>query len=664
MLVKPNTAIAEEPIEVLVIQGKQSASHFTTNQITNDQQQFRIGLIDVSDVLTEIPGLQVDSRSNFAQDTRLSLRGFGARSAFGIRGIDLLVDGIPISTPDGQGQLSSVPLDRIKQVQVISGPVAAIYGNSPGGVISFVSKKPEATSANLQFNQSNQNYEQASVGFDWQKDQFALASQFNRTRFDPERPHSNIEREQASLALYYTSTNDWNWIVKFDQSHDPLLEDPLGLTPQQFEEDPFQENTAAINFNTRKNINNKQASISLRKDSGDKRWQVGLWQSDRSITQYLGFSGDASTSAGGVIDLNRKVMGINSTFTEDFSWFNREWQWSLGAEITQMQDDRQGFVNLSGTKGDLRRDETGEVSNRDIYSILQFKPTEDVKTYISFRQSYLDFSVDDYFIRSNNNVIINPDDSGDKNFSENAFAMGVEYSFAEDWVMFSSLGKGYETPTLTEMAYSNNATGLNIALGASRNQQLEWGFKYDAPNWQWQVSQFYINTENEIVVDQSINGRTTYRNAQETQRQGIELLNRYEFNDYLSGSFSLQTLDAKFTQGQWQDNQLPGTAKNVYQANIRYTPFANEYLSINLGSTYRDKVATSDDNVISAPSWQTWDLSFDGMTHWKSINWWCRITNLTDKKYVGSVIVNQSNGRAFEPGLGRQIMLGVKFKLL
>jgi iron complex outermembrane recepter protein len=657
LLLFVQTAKSEE-IQVLYVEG--ASDVLSANQLKISKENFKTGAIEAADVLIGLPGLQIDSRSNFAQDTRISLRGFGARSAFGIRGIDLLVDTVPISTPDGQGQLSSIQINRIQQVDVITGPVSALYGNSPGGVVAFTTQVPEKIGVDLQFSQSDQDQENALLNLNWKQGDLAVASQFNQYQSNTDRPHSFAEREQQSIAVYYTSENKWEWILKYDRSHDPLLQDPLGLTPQQFAEDPFQENLAAINFNTRKRVESQQISMSLRKAQGDSRWQLGVWNSDRDIGQYLGFSGDALTSAGGVVDLHRQVKGINANFTQDFSWLNRNWQWSVGTELTSMQDDRQGFVNNAGVEGDLRRDEKGEVINSDIYSLIRFKPNENINTFAGLRYSYMDFFVDDYFVRSNNNgVLVNPDDSGEKQFTENAIAIGMDYAFAEDWKLFASIGKGYETPTLTEMAYQTNNTGLNIELDSSENRQMEWGFNYKADEWLWQISQFTVLTEKEIIVDQSINGRTSFRNAQKTQRRGVELLNQYQFNDWWRASLSAQYSQAEFTQGQWNHNQLPGSAKKVYQADLSYFPFASEKLSIHVNSVYRSEVATADDNLVFAPSWWLWNLSLQS-TIFSNLECWLKVNNLTDKIYVGSVIVNQTNGRAFEPGLGRYTSLGVR----
>jgi iron complex outermembrane recepter protein len=656
------SAVYADDIEVLIVEGRDSSNLKTIHPLKNNRTQFKKGLTEANDILTGLPGLQIDSRSNFAQDTRISLRGFGARSAFGIRGIDLVMDGIPISTPDGQGQLSSVQLNRVEQVQIITGPIASLYGNSPGGVISLESRIPEKSGVDLQYSQSDQEQENALIEANWKKNDLAIASQFNRYDSDTDRPHSKARHEQGSVAIYYTSANDWNWIIKQDVTRYPVLEDPLGLTPQQFEQNPFQENTSALAYNTRKQVDNQQTSMSLRKSMGNTRWQFGLWKSEREITQYLGFAGDALTSAGGVVDLNRDLVGFNAVLTQDFFWFDRPWQWSLGGELAQMQDERLGFVNNLGVAGELRRDEQGEVNNHDAYSIIRVSIADNFSTFAGLRYSRIDFSVNDFFVRTNNaGILVNPDDSGDKKFSEHAYAAGFDYSFAEGWSLFSSLGVGYETPTLTEMAYKTHNTGLNTDLSASHNQQFEWGTHFTTQDWLWQISQFLINTDDEIIVDQSINGRTSFRNAQQTQRQGVELYNRYQLNEYWQGSLSIQYLEAEFTQGQWNHNQLPGSAKKVYQGELQYFPLGNDHFILRLSTQYRDRVATSDNNLVFARSWQIWDFSIQGKTPISKLNWWARINNLTDKIYVGSVVVNQTNGRSFEPGLSRHGVIGLTF---
>lgn len=650
-----STRIYADEIEVLVIRGKQEPSNH--NRLINSRDNFKIITTEAADMLVGLPGLQVDSRSNFAQDTRISIRGFGARSAFGIRGIDLILDGIPINTPDGQGQLSSIQPDRLQSLQLVTGPLSVLYGNSPGGVIVMNTLVPEKTEFSLQHSASSQDQFYSQLNANIRENNLAIATQINHLQTDTDRPHSQSERRQESVAIYYTTENNLDWIVKYDQSHDPLLEDPLGLTPQQFDENPFQENSAAIDFNTRKVVDNQQLSAMLRKTEGSTRWQLGLWKTDRAIEQFLGFSGEALSSAGGVVDLQRDVQGINANFTQDFDLFDKPWQWTLGTEITAMKDDRLGFVNEAGIKGDVRRNETGEVNNQDVFTLVQFWPLASTRFYVGSRYTKMDFSVDDYIVITN----VNPDDTGEKTFSESATALGLEYNFAESWSLFANVSQGFETPTLTEMAYKTNEPGLNTNLSVSEQEQVEWGVNFSTTDWQWRLTQFYIESNNEIMVDQSINGRTSYRNELETRRKGYELFHRQQLNSYWQTQLSIQYLDAEFTRGQWQSNQLPGIAKYLYQAGVGYQPFANSKLSIYLDTQYRDEVASADNNQIFAPSWQVWNLAIRGELLRSHLQWWIGINNLADKVYVGSVIVNQANGRTFEPALGRHFWLGSRF---
>jgi iron complex outermembrane receptor protein len=652
---------APELLETLIVSGVRSAdANLSGTVLIKTAEDFAVGArLDPAELLQNIPGVQVDSRTNYAQDTRISLRGFGARSAFGVRGIDLQVDGIPMSTPDGQGQLASVMLDNIASVQVLRGPIAALYGNGAGGVIALQSAAPTLSSINAGFVAGDPGLARQTLNGEWRSDNFALRAQFANTDIDGERPHSRAERQQAGAQLFYTAENNLDLIVKYDYADDPLLQDPLGLTPAQWRNDPWQLNPAAETYDTRKTIEHQQSSISLRDNNGATRWQTGLWQGERAITQYLGFAGDAISGSGGVVDLQRDFSGINGTITRSLNFFRWPAEISVGAELAQMQDDRRGYVNNSGTAGALRRNETGEVESRDIYSLAHVKPTEKFTLYTGVRHTNVDFTVDDKFI-----VAGNPDDSGARHYRENSFAAGGSYSITSAWELFASSGRGYETPTLTEMAYKTGATGLNTDLDSATNRQHEWGLGYHPDDMiELTLTQFFIDTENEIVVDQSVGGRTTFRNAAETEREGIELFGRYAISPKVRMQLGIQSLDAIYSAGQWNRNQLPGVAREQYQLGVQWLPLATDVLQFDLGAQQRSRIFTADNNQVYAPDFYTVDISARGTypVHSLQLDWWLKIVNLSDEHYVGSVIVNQTNGRAFEPALGRNFSAGIKF---
>ncbi|MDO8344323.1 MAG: TonB-dependent receptor [Cellvibrio sp.] len=652
--------MAPEVLETLIVSGERSASSELSQQVLiKTADDFAVGArLDPAELLQLIPGVQVDSRTNYAQDTRISLRGFGARSAFGVRGIDLQVDGIPMSTPDGQGQLASAMLDNIASVQVLRGPIAGLYGNGAGGVIALQTAVPEASNISAGLIAGDPGLARQTLIGEWRSENLAMRAQFANTDIDGERPHSSAERQQTGVQLFYTTENNLDVIVKHDYSDDPLLQDPLGLTPEQWRDDSWQANSAAETYDTRKTVEHQQTSISLRDNTGATRWQTGLWQGERAITQYLGFAGDAISGSGGVIDLQRDFSGINGTITRSLNFFSWPAEISFGAELAQMQDDRRGYVNDFGTAGDLRRDETGEVESRDIYSLIHFNPSEKLMLYTGVRQTDLDFDVEDKFI-----VAGNPDDSGSRDYRENSFAIGGNYAVTSAWELFASSGRGYETPTLTEMAYKTGATGLNTELAAATNRQHEWGIGYHPDEkLELTLTQFSIDTENEIVVDQSVGGRTTFRNAAETEREGIEFFGRYAVNSQVRVQLAIQSLDAIYSAGQWSGNQLPGVAREQYQLGVQWLPFTNDVLQLDLVAQQRSRIYTADSNQVYAPDYYTFDVGARGTFPVSSVqfDWWLKLANLSDENYVGSVIVNQANGRAFEPALGRNVTAGIK----
>lgn len=646
-------------VETLVVSGAQRGDRALQHQIAvNKAADFAPGArFDPVEFLAAIPGVQVDSRTNYAQDTRISLRGFGARSAFGVRGIDLLVDGIPMSTPDGQGQVSSVILDTLASVQVVRGPLAALYGNGAGGVIALQTSVPERSQISLAGAGGDQGLARHYWQGDWHYADVAVRLQGAGTTLDGDRPHARAERQQVGAQVFYTTPNELDLVIKHEQSDDPLLQDPLGLTPEQWRQDPWQENPLAETWDTRKRVGHQQSSISLRDQQGHTRWQSSLWRGERAITQYLAFAGDAITGSGGVVDLARDFAGASATLTQSAQLFSLPWEFSLGVELADMEDRRRGYVNNKGQLGDLRRDELGEARSRDIYTLIQFEPVAQVSLYTGARRSWLDVDVSDYFV-----IPGNPDDSGGRDYREHAWVLGGSYEFADKWELFASSGRGYETPTLTEMAYKANGPGLNTGLDAATNRQQQWGINVQAHDVRVSLTQFTIDSDNDIVVDQSVGGRTSFRNATETRREGVELAARWLLGDAWRMHLSAQSLRADYTAGQWRGKQLPGIAREQYQLGVEWRPLRNEQLRASLFTQQRARIFTADNNQVAAPGFYTLDFSLQGdyaLPSW-SLGWWLKLANLGDKNYVGSVVVNQTNGRSFEPALGRNFSGGIK----
>ncbi len=608
---------------------------------------------DSAELLAGLPGVQADSRANFAQDTRITLRGFGARSAFGVRGINLRIDGVPLTMPDGQSQTSSIALGAIDRVEVLRGPMASLYGNAAGGTIAFYSVRPEESELTATLAGGDAKQRRYQLQGQWAGERAGarvLLSQFSTDGF---RDHSSAERNQLAGQWYYQTESEVDLLARVDISRDPETLDPQGLTYQQWQEDDTQVHPEAALFNPRKSIAHAQASLGARQQTSWGSWQATGWMGEREIEQYLSFPGDDENGSGAVIDLQREFGGANFRVARQLATL----ELSAGVELGQMRDRRKGFVNVRGEPGALKRDEVGEVQSRDVYTALLWQPDPRWTLQGGARYNTVAFDVNDYFIRGGN-----PDDSGSLEFSEPSLALGGSYGDGP-WRLFASVGSGFETPTLTEMAYRNEGTGLNNDLQPSHNRQAEFGWRIEARELSASIAGFVVRSRDELVVDQSAGGRTTYRNGAKTEREGLEGQLSWQLASQWQWRLGGTLMSAEYSAGPYAGLRLPGVARENLYSQLAWQADAVP-LQLTLATQYRGDVASSDDNSEIVPGALTWDLAArsEHSLGRSLIALWFKVSNLTDKKYAGSVIVNQSRGRTIEPAPGRQLDVGVSVR--
>lgn len=644
--------------ERLVVTATQTESPWLTTPASitriDVEQQLPSLNIDAGDALEGVPGIQADSRYNYAQDSRLVVRGFGARAAFGVRGIQLNVDGIPLSMPDGQAQTSSILLDEINSLEVLRGPLAVLYGNAAGGVVEWQSRAPRDSKFSLATQQSANDLQRYTVDGSYVNDDQQLRLLASDFTTDGPRPHNSAERQQQAFRWFSQLTEHQRLVFRYDNNYAPLLQDPSALTPSAFRQNPEQTVQRAIDFNTRKSIHHRQGSLSWFYEADSVNHRVSVWQGDRDIEQFLPFSGDGMTSSGAVIDLSRQFEGLHA--------YSR-WQAaetlavSAGWMLENQQDHRKGFVNEMGDKGQLRRDEFNHIKSHSLYSRAKWELNSNWSVDAGVRYNWLDYQVNDFYINEQN-----PDDSGSKEFDELSFAGALSWQINDRLSSYLSYGEGFETPTLTELAYRNEGSGLNEQLSPSTNEQLEIGLKALVfQNWRLGLSLFDIRSNNEILVDRSIDGRTTYRNATKTSRYGAEFSAEGDIFDTLQAYFSYTDIAAEFDSGSLAGNRLPGVSDQQLFGRLNWT--LPQQWQFKLSARYRGDTYSSDDNMVAAPSYTLFDAAIEKT--WNlgkhQFNGWLLVDNLTDKEYVGAVVVNQGSGRAFEPGIGREVSVGLNW---
>jgi iron complex outermembrane receptor protein len=642
--------------------------------------------VNLSESLGRVPGIVVLNRQNYAQDLQISSRGFGTRSTFGVRGIRLIADGIPASMPDGQGQSSTFDLGSAERIEVLRGPFSSMYGNAAGGVINVMTEDgPAVPTLEAGGYAGSYGTWKGALKFGGQWGNLNAVGDVSRFSTDGYRDHSAAVRDQLNAKGRIALGDATRLTLVATSLRQPDTQDPLGLTAAQVAQNPRQVVTQAIQFNTRKTIDHDQTGMTLdHAFSAQNRMQVSAWYGTRFVEQYLAIPlatqnanlvAGANTHSGGVVDLDRNFGGGALRFFSDQTFGGRPLRFSAGVEYERMDEHRQGYINNLGVKGALKRDEDNVVDSTGLYAQAEWLFAERWSAHAGVRSTQVSFQSTDHFITANP---ANGDDSGAKDYGATTPVAGLLYRLDTVTSLYANYGRGFETPTFVELAYRNSGAGLNLDLEAAESSHFEVGAKLLREGaYRANVALFDIETKNEIVTDQSSGGRTTYRNAGRTQRRGLEIA----AESLVSGPFELRAaytyLDAVFADGfatvtgtpavpatVAPGNVLPGVPKNQLYAEAawRYAPaglrVATEFL-------YRSKVAVNDINSEFAAAYGIINLVFGLQqqgARWR-VSEFLRVDNATDKAYVGSVVVNDANGRYYEPAPQRSTMVGVQANL-
>jgi iron complex outermembrane recepter protein len=636
--------------------------------------------INLSESVALIPGVTARDRQNYAQDLQLSIRGFGARSTFGVRGVRIYADGIPATMPDGQGQLSHIDLASAGRVELLRGPFSVLYGNSSGGVLQVFTEPgegPATVTPSLAI--GSDGLVRPGLRISGSTAALGYVVSANRFSTDGWREHSSAARNLANARLDIKRTEGSEWTVVAN-AVELRADDPLGLTRSQFEAAPRSADASAMLFNTRKSVRQSQLGLihEHRLAGGDRlRLMVYGGQRDTEQFQAIPTAPQASTlHPGGVIGLERRYAGTDLRWTTQRSLANGPLEVVAGLSYDRMQEDRRGWQNFSGAtlgvQGALRRDEDNKVANLDPYlqAVWKFAPRWSLTAGV--RRSNVRFSSNDGFITG-----INGNDSGDVRYGATLPVAGLMYAWSPQVHLYAALGRGFETPTFNELAYRPDGTaGLNFALRPSRSDNLELGIKGRAPagSSEWSAALFQTSTRDEIVTQTNSGGRSTFQNAGATRRRGLELAWSAALAKAWRFHLSQSWLDARYrdafatctatpctvpNQLVPAGNRIPGTAHSVSAAELAWQPARGWRAGAELRRSSR--VYVNDINSDAAPSFTTLALHAGYVFELRgwALSTHARVDNVLDRRYAGSVIVNEGNGRFFEAAPGRSYVLKV-----
>ena len=669
-------ALPEVTVRSTLVESPLEYSPASVTIVDGERVRDRQWQVNLSESLSTTPGLLLQNRQNYAQDLQLSIRGHGARSTFGVRGVQVFVDGIPATMPDGQGQTNNIDLQSVERIEVLRGPYSTLYGNASGGVINAYTERGEGR-PRIDSSFAVGSNGQKRLGLKAQGEQSGVGYVVSASRYltDGWRAQSAADKNMFNARLD-TNPGDSGHLMLVANYVDVDALAPGGVTPADGQANARAVAQGPIDYNMRKSMRQTQVGLSYdHRVDASNALRLMVYAGQRHITQYQSTPRAAqapATSAGGVIDLGRDYGGMDLRWAHDTRLADSPFSLVAGLAVNVVEEDRQGYNNFLGSalgvKGALRRDERNTLNNADPYLQASWSFAPRWRLDAGLRWSNVKFESRDHYIAPGNG-----DGSGDTRYRRWLPMLSLQHQISAATQVYASAGGGTETPTFNEISYRpGGLPGLNFGLQPATSRSLELGLRQrldgDALRGHWSAALFHTDTENEIVTADNTGGRATYRNAGRTRRQGAELGTQLQLARQWQLSGALTLLDAKLRDGFCNaagtscvsaGKRIAGTARTQAALGLDWRPHGDW----RLGADWRhvSAIAANDSNSVEAPSYNVLGLSASHTRQWGAwkLNAFARVDNVTDKKYVGSVIVNEGNGRFYEAAPGRQWMAGI-----
>lgn len=655
----------------------------TQKDIQDGQLQMQL-----SESLIRVPGITAQNRNNQAQDPQISSRGFGSRSSFGVRGVRVYVDGIPLTMPDGQGQPGVVDLSAIKSIEVMRGPFSSLYGNSSGGVIQLITedapKTPTIGGTVMFGSYDTKRQVLEAAGTSEQIEYLLNVSNFETSGY---RDQNSGKKEQVT-AKFKINFSDYTKLTSLVNYFDQEAQDPLGLPriatandPSAFS-DPKKVVNSALRANTRVYRSHTQAGFNLDHIINENNaLAVMAFGGSRENVQFLSTS--ATTNVGRASEINRDFWGADLRWDNKGNLFNLPYNLSLGLNYGQSHDERLDINADGGVKRSitipnnanfgLNRNESNISTNFDQYIQGKLSLLSNLDIHAGARHTKVRLEVKDNFLTGSAN---NGNNSGSVEYQKTTPVIGATWKVNPALNVYANYGKGFETPTFIEAAFSAVNNGVpNLGLKASESNNYEVGAKaFIGDNTQANLSLFKITTDDEIVVrETNAANRSVFGNAGKTKRSGIEFSLDSDFANNLSTYFAYTLLDAKFDSDFTfnpappspartvnSGNKIPGTYRTQIYGEVawKYEPLG---FNTAFEGRYNSKVYVDDINTDAAPSYTIFNIRAgfqQQLGNW-ALSEYLRVENMFDKEYIGSVRVNDGNLRFFEPSADRNYLVGL-----
>ncbi len=621
--------------------------------VNKDRIQGATQQLGLDEALSVVPGLYIQNRNNFSGDLRVAMRGFGARSSFGIRGIRIFVDGIPETLPDGQSGVDSIDLGSAQSIEVLRGPASSLYGNASGGVIAVTSElgdsEPyiEAKVAGGEF-----GFEQYGVKTAGRYNEIDYLLNLSRTELDGYRDHSRFRGTQVNARLGIPFGENDRLLVAANIADQPDAQDPGGIDAAQAALDPSSARLQNVQFDADETV--EQQRIGFVYERSRDFGTLSL----RNYYLWRDFANKLPFGSGGAVDLDRFFYGIGAQLSLGEVLPDRV-SLTFGIDYDRQDDDRQRFENNNGVIGAQTFDQNEQVDSTGLYVQGEYDLNDAWSLQAGLRYDEISYEVTDRFLADG-------DDSGTLDFDEVSPSIGIHVKLASG-VVFASYSSGFETPTTTELANPDASGGFNPSLRPQAADNFEIGYKAGRDGLFYELSLFQIDLEDELIPFElaAFPGRTFYSNAGSSDRRGLEAAVSWQHESGLGIDASFTWSDFEFDSfiddngNDFSGNQLPGLPQQFGYLGFTYqtdSGFSGVLEAFHSGDLYADNA-----NAANVPSYIVSNLRFNidiDRGKWL-FRTYAGINNLFDESYNDNIRINAFGSRYFEPAPGRHVYVGV-----
>src|SRR5882762_1376622 len=627
--------------------------------------------LSLDETLWLIPGLSVSNRNNPSQDPRISIRGFGARSAFGVRGIRVLRDGIPLTLPDGQTPVDYLDLESVGRVEVMRGSASSLYGNAGGGVVDIRTSEPPPVPVSGALRMWNGGFgtRRLVAKTAGQTEGFGYQANVARTESDGYRDHSRQRMTNGFSRISYDD-REGSYALEWLGVNTPVAQNPGAVTRAQFEANARLADPLAVTKRARKAVKQSQFGLTARRSGARGEIEASGYVGTRALDNPLTFA---------IVDVDRSMSGGNLRATVPVTLFGAEQRLTAGTELQLQNDLRRNFTNCNNAPQPVVPVPTLTCPNVGVErGTVTLNQRELVSSVGSYMRDELDFGkrytftasarADAVRFRVKDKLITatNPDDSGERLLHAVSPMVGILARVSESHSAYANLSSAFETPTATELGNQpNGAAGINRDLKPQRSTTYEVGVKgVGESGLQYNAALFATGVRDELIPFDipASGGRRYFRNAGRTSRRGVELglgvaIRQLELGGaytYANYRFVDFTVDTSHYAG----NQIPGIPRQTFQASAALHSLIATVVT---EGTLADRMFVNDANSESSPGYAIFNARIVSSALWNGSG--AELTlgaqNLFNTRYISSVSVNAAGGKFYEPGSQRSIYVGL-----